>query len=174
MMTDAVGTVSDPGAGAEFSAYVGQLAVEQDARKDSLEKRGLAVITTSGTLVTLLFGLVTLLTRSDEYVLPQSVHDLLGWALVAFVMAALLALLTNLPLNYANIDVAQSTAVFQGHWDDSQSDGRRRVVATRLKVLETAQSRNKLKGWLLLVGMLAEVAAVVLLSLAVGEVLRSS
>src|SRR4051794_38201016 len=73
----------------------------QDKRKASFEQRGLAVITTSGTLVTLLFALAALSTKeADTFSLP---HGAKVWLLIAlgfFFVSALFALLTNAPLVY--------------------------------------------------------------------------
>ena len=51
---------SDTRGRAIYSDYIKEQLDAQEARKISLEQRGLAVITTSGVLVTLLFGLTAL------------------------------------------------------------------------------------------------------------------
>ncbi|MFZ1926007.1 MAG: hypothetical protein WAU42_07680, partial [Solirubrobacteraceae bacterium] len=77
---------------AEF--LVGELA-EQDARKASFEQRGIAVVTTAGTLVTLLFGLAALSTSvAKAQQLSGATKTALAYALVLFVASAILALLT--------------------------------------------------------------------------------
>lgn len=66
----------------------------QDQRKASFEQRGLAVITTSGVLVTLLFALAALSTkRATTFVLPHAARTWLFVALVLFFLSALAALL---------------------------------------------------------------------------------
>src|SRR5204863_5652630 len=53
--------------------YLNDQLARQDARKVSLEQRALAVITTSGALVTLLFGLAALSSkRAATFTLPGS------------------------------------------------------------------------------------------------------
>lgn len=54
-----------------YAAYVNEQLAAQDSRKTSIEQRGIAVITTSGTLVSLLFGLVAVLTAADDYQYPE-------------------------------------------------------------------------------------------------------
>src|SRR5215207_5830795 len=81
-----------------YAKYIDEQTAAQEARKTSLEQRGLAVITTSGALVTLLFGLTALSVRPDSrFVIPDVAAALLVVALAFFVLAALLAIVTNLP-----------------------------------------------------------------------------
>lgn len=55
---------------------VGLLAEERE-RKKSIEQRGLSVVTSSGTLATLLFALAVLVTGSKGFQLPGSSRQLL-------------------------------------------------------------------------------------------------
>jgi len=161
-----------PPAGPEYAKYVEQLVTEQDARKTSIEQRGLAVITTSGTLVTILFALVALLTKAADYHLPVKARGPVGVALIGFVVAGVLGLVTNVPLKYSNIDLSDPDKLFWDHWDSGQSDAQQRIIGTRLNILGQAQANNGRKGWALLTAMSFEVAAVIALSIAVSEILR--
>ena len=88
----------EPGGRAIYADYIKEQVEAQEARKLSLEQRGLAVITTSGVLVTLLFGLTALtVRRAATFDIPNTAAGLLVGALVFFVLAALLAIITNLP-----------------------------------------------------------------------------
>lgn len=173
-MTGTVVSPSADGAGAEFATYVQQLATEQDARKASIEQRGLAVVTTSGTLVTVLFALVALLTKTPEYKLPVQAHGTLGLALVLFVVAAVLAVLTNVPLAYRGADLSDPQSALWDHWSKDRGYALQRITATRVVVAARAQAVNGVKAWLLLAAITAEVAAILVLAVALGEVLRHS
>lgn len=157
----------------EYSKYVAALLAVQDGRKASLEQRGLAVITTSGTLVTLVFGLVAVLTKANNYKLPDSAHGWIGAALIAFVIAAILGLVSNVPLNYGGADF-DDEQTFKAVWEDEPVVARRRVTETRLEDYRQAQKWNGFKAWVLVAGMGFEVVAVILLSIAVGNILHSS
>lgn len=159
-------------AGPEFAEYLKQLSQEQDARKASIEQRGLAVITTSGTLVTLLFGFVALLTKAANYELPRQASGPLAVALVAFVVAAILALLSNLPLSYKGADLTDPNKAVWNHWDKGRADAVQRIAATRLNFVKTAQRINGFKAWVLVAAMGGEVVAVVALTIAMGEVFK--
>lgn len=161
-------------AGPEYASYYETLVKSQDDRKTSLEQRGLAVITTSGTLATLLFGLVALSSKSDNFRLPVQANGPLAIALTAFVCAALVALVTNAPLRYENVRISDPQKELWDHWDKGKDYALERITATRLNVFRQAQKLNDFKAWLLIVALLFEVVAVVSVALAVREVLVHS
>lgn len=159
---------------AVYSGYIKDQLVEQDARKESIEKRGLAVITSSGTIVSLLFGLVAVLTSADGYTLPSDAEPWLIAALVAFVLAALAGIVTNVPLLYLAVKPPQLRRLVDDFWADGPETAEKRVAATQLKVLARAKSMNAAKGWILVAAVLAQLSAVVFLALAVRVVLTNS
>jgi hypothetical protein len=76
---------------AGLAIYCGLLRDEltaQDARKESFERRGLAVVTTAGALATLLFGLAALSLTGQMHPLPRDSKELLVAAVVIFVVVA--------------------------------------------------------------------------------------
>jgi hypothetical protein len=86
--SDATPTIEDSGVGV-YGAFVDAELRAQDLRKSSFEQRGLAVVTTSGVLVTLLFALAGLSTKSEPtFALPHTTRLWLVSALIVFVIAA--------------------------------------------------------------------------------------
>jgi hypothetical protein len=168
---------ADPGAesgGAIFAKLFDDLLTAQEARKSSIEQRGLSVITTSGALVTLLFGLVSLITKSQTFALPKAAHGPIGIAIGFFVCAAILGLLTNIPLFYMTVDPKGLQAIIDRRWQERKASAELRVAATQQKLIERAQSVNSIKAWILVAAMSLEVCAVLLIGIAVGTVLRSA
>jgi hypothetical protein len=162
----------EPGGRAIYGAYIKEQLDAQEARKVSLEQRGLAVITTSGALVTLLFGLTALtVKREATFDLPGTAAVFLAAALVFFVLAALSALVTNLPRSYEGVTVDALRAAVRDRWDDSEATASRKVALTRLTVLASAKTVNNQKGLALLGGMVSEIIAVALVGVAMGFVL---
>jgi hypothetical protein len=154
-----------------YAAYIKEQVEGEEGRKSSLEQRGLAVVTTSGVLVTLLFGLTSLnVRRATTYDLPDSAARLLVIALVCFVVAALLALITNLPLRYQGATVDGLRAGVNDRWDDSERLASARVAKTRLNVLEAARRNNGLKSRALLSAIGFEILAVALVGASVAIV----
>ena len=142
-------------------------------RKTSLEQRGLAVVTTSGALVTLVFGLTALSTQGQQtYEPPPGFNSLVATALAWFIAAAFLALLTNAPLpGYAGVRPSDLLSALRANWNDNESDARARATVTRLNILEAAVRMNNIKAYLLILSILFEVVAVVFVALAVRKIL---
>jgi hypothetical protein len=155
-----------------YSAYIKEQLAAQETRKASIEQRGSAVITSSGALVSLLFGLVTLTTRSTTYELPEGAKSWIFAAMASFVIAAIAAIITNTPLFYSGVKTSDLQQALRGSiWNDPPPIAEKRIAATDIKVLRTAKSRNTFKGFALLGAVVAEVLAVLFLALAIRVVL---
>ncbi|MGH3040254.1 MAG: hypothetical protein ACRDNG_00655 [Gaiellaceae bacterium] len=160
------------GGGAVYAEYIKEQVDAQEARKVSLEQRGLAVITTSGVLVTLLFGLTALsVRRASTFVVPDAAAGLLVAALVFFVLAALLAILTNVPRSYEGVTVEALRKAVKERREDTEAVASEMVALTRLKVLASAKKNNDFKGNALVIAMACEILAVALVGAAIGFVL---
>ena len=164
-------TIDLQGSGEQYVAYLEQLSEEEDARKSSLEQRGIAVITTSGALATLLFGLVAVFTKAENFSLPSAASAALAVALVAFTVAAIAALLTNIPMAYVAPMIGDPEKDFWPHWEKGAGDAMQRVAGTRLKVVKSAQDTNGRKARRLFVALCAEVMAVIAVAVAVAIIL---
>jgi hypothetical protein len=154
-----------------YAAYIESQLRDQEARKGSIEQRGVAVITTCGTLVSLLFGLAAVLTGVEEYELPSAAEPWLYAALIAFVMAAITGIVTNLPLFYVGVRVDDLRGAVKNRWNESPQDAEQRVAATQVKVLARAKTLNTVKGFFLLAAIIAEVFAVIFLAVAIRAIL---
>jgi hypothetical protein len=130
------------------------------------------VITTAGTLVSLLFGLAAVVTSQKGFKVSDSARGLLLVGVGFFFVAAVAGLVANIPLRYREVDPASLRAlVVPEHWDAPLSPGERNAASARLEVLERAQRANELKGRLVLVAFAAEVVAVGFVAAAVGVIL---
>lgn len=147
----------------------GQLA-EQDARKASFEQRGLSVVTTAGTLATFLFGLAAFATTKKIHPLTHDAKTALIVALIAFGVAGVLALLTNLPIGY---DVPKSDSIMslvEKNPPDTETVARQKLAEVYARMATDAKQKNGLKGWLLFCALLIEVIAVGAVAVAVATV----
>lgn len=148
-----------------------ELAAE-DARKDSLEARGVAVVTTAGALVTLLFALSALSTKEEAtYELSDFASVVLAIALVLFVGAAIVALLINRPMDYIGAKVDDIDALLKSKSPSTSEEARTDVAFARLTELRSARAVNGKKANLLLVAMGFEVGAVLAVAVAVVSIL---
>lgn len=160
-----------PAASAIYGTYLKDQLATQDARKTSFETRGLAVITTSGTLVTLLFALAALSTKREAtFVLPDAAQSwLVNGALPLFFLAAVAALVTNAPLVYqaADPDDIESLLGASGTAEEAERD----VAYARVAELRSAKQKNGVKGWVLVFAMFCEVLAVGCVAIGVSHII---
>jgi hypothetical protein len=155
-----------------YGDFVKDELAAQDQRKTSFEQRGVAVITTSGALVTLLFALAALSTKEAQtFVLPDSARSWLNVALVLFVLAAVAALATNVPLSYQAVDAAAIKDRLKAVPVKGADEATKDIALTRVKALRDAKLKNSIKGWLLFAGMGFEMLAVGCVALAISHVL---
>jgi hypothetical protein len=162
---------STPTAATAYGEYLKDELTGQEARKSSFEQRGIAVVTTAGTLVTLLFGLAALSTTASKADrLASEEKEFLAIALVLFVASALLALATNFPLKYEGPEPADIQTHLEA--DETVAQAQLEVAYTRLEILKVAQEKNTWKGNLLFAALLVEVAAVAFVGIAIFDVIN--
>jgi hypothetical protein len=159
-------------AGAVFAEYVKEQFELEDKRRASLETRGTGVITVSGTLVTLLLGIATLVTRGPQFVPSQELKQRLTWALVALAISSIIAIGTTLPLAIHTVDAARMGTEFRGRWGATADAARKTTTMTQVQDLASLQRVNSIKSLLLLAAVAVQGAGVVLLAWSVTEVLR--
>lgn len=157
-----------------YATFIKAQVDAEEARKTSIEARGITIITTSGALVTLLFGLSALFTGAEGYVPPGEVDDLLYGALALFVLAGLAGLVTNVPLLYENVKPTELQRVVRDLWADPSDRASKRISATYVKFVYRAQKLNQIKAYVLLFGLLFQIVAVVLVALAVRSILSAT
>jgi disulfide bond formation protein DsbB len=155
-----------PDDGNIYGAYIKSLLDHEQDRKSVLEAKASAVITTSGALVTLLFGLVAVVTGATNFKLPETSRGWLIAAVLLFVIAAGLGIMT------ANTPVPYGQATFQADqlqqaWSQPASAARENVAKAQLELIPVAAQKNNLKVKLVISATLAELLALVALAVAV-------
>ena len=158
---------------AVYGPILSEMVKAQDVRKTSIEQRGIAVVTTSGTLVTLLFGLVSVLTKDSSFHLPRPSRLWLSVSLPLFIASVVLALAVNVPFSYRDFLIAGLKKQLPSEWHGGKDEAEGRVAETRLEILEHNQRINNFKGWILAVAFLFEVLAVSAVALAVYPILSA-
>lgn len=156
-----------------YDELITALLTEERERKQSIEQRGLAVVTSSGTLATLLFGLAALVTESDSFQLPDSAKTFLIAAVMSFGFAGVLAIFTNKPLRYAEPgrDWLMKLVAPQV-WDrTTRALAARRAAEARIQSIVSFRDKNKEKVRLLTAAITLQVIGVAALAVAVLVVL---
>jgi hypothetical protein len=154
-----------------YSDFVKALVDAEATRKTSIESKATGVITTSSALVTILFGLVAVITSRTTFRLPVSAHGWLVGAIAAFVVGAALAILVSFPLPYGQTTI--TVANLQAWWGDSANQAEAAVAGVRLRSLRAARSNNALKAAILSLASGAELIGLVLLAITVLKILSA-
>jgi hypothetical protein len=148
-----------------------QLAVER-ATKTSLENRAVAVITGSGALVTLLFGLAAVVVPRAGFRLTLAPRVLLVAAVVAFIVAGLFGIYMNAPMRQYEVEPdSLYKLVTSDEWPRPGEEARRQLAAAKLEVLVEARKDNNAKARVLGFAAGAQAVAVVLTAGAVAATL---
>jgi hypothetical protein len=119
-----------------------------------------------------LFALVGVATASKNFSLPTTAHGYLIASIILFAAAVTIGILANLPFFYKQ--AAPTAEGLADVWDYSSPDGQAYVIATRLKVLESARHSNAVKSWLVLLAGIAQLAALIVLVFGVLAILRAN
>jgi hypothetical protein len=160
-----------PSAPALYGGYLRVQLAEQDARKASFEQRGLSVVTTSGALATLLFGLAAFTaTKKSHDHLPHDARLALVVALILFVVAGILALLTNLPVAYEVPSAEMILNLAERDPPHTDVEAQRELAKVYARIVKDAKQKNGQKGWLLFGALLFEVGAILAVAVAVALV----
>ena len=156
-------------AGAAYGELIQEQLEEERSRKQSLEQRGLAVVTSSGTLVTLLFAIGALATEGDGFQLPGASKVFMILALTGFAAAGIFGILTNKPDYYEEVNAAwlrKTLSPIAWEYKDSAL-GQRRSAEARISSIESFREKNKKKVKLLIRAIACEVTAVALVALGI-------
>jgi hypothetical protein len=137
-----------------------ELDTEQ-AATDALQSRGLAVISTAGTLVTLLFGLSAVATTAQHFKLPAAAKPPLYAAAVLLVAAAIAGIATNAPRGSKLTALQRLRPLLESpYWEYPAGPARREVARTQLAVAEAARAGNRIRSRFLLAGIILEIAGI--------------
>lgn len=158
----------------EFLAALAKEQLQNDRQtRSSLVQRASLVITTSGTLVTLLLGAAALVTKSQSFTAPCYVLIEITVAVALFVLAALVALAVNWPWSQRVVKVNfLKRTTYEDDWEQPTSlaircDAHDDVVSA----LESYRKTNRWLGWGLMAALAIESGAVVVLALSVLQIL---
>jgi hypothetical protein len=164
-----------PLAGDVARDFIAEELASERGRKASLEARGLAVITTSGTLVTLTLALAAVITEASDFSPSALTRWLLGAAAAFFVLAAAGGILSNSPAPYYRVE-PESLSVFMtaGVWVEEGTDAKRELTTARLIELQDARARNERKARIVALAMGLQGVAVLCTAAAVVGLLLES
>jgi hypothetical protein len=136
----------DGGGSLSRADLISQEWVREQGRKESLEKRGITAITTSGVLVTLIFAFASAVAKGHHFgtfTLPEKI--LLGIALLVFVVSAAFGVATNTPRNYGVLSIKLLAGdPNEPHTPDAPVS--KDVLEALVEALQVARERNDTKA----------------------------
>lgn len=149
---------------------------EERTNKNGLEQRALGVITTSGILATLVFGVAAFATQGRQLKLTLPDQLFLAFALGTFVLAALAALVAIAPRHYEEAGLARlQWRVDKEQWFlPDPAEGYRLDAQVEVDVLEASRKANGSKARWLFASVALDVMAIAFVATAVTLVIYGS
>lgn len=145
---------------------------EERSTKSALEARAIGVITSSGALATLTFALAALVTKPAAYELPGPARLVLGITLVAFMAAAVVAIIAARPGTYQEVSIdSLRSVVTEAAMGAPAEVGEPEIASVLVDIIARARQMNRNKARFLRRAVTLEAIAAVLLGVAVGIVL---
>ena len=130
-------------AGAIYAQVITKQLEREEERKTSLEQRGLAVISTSGVLVSLLLAITAVQNRNSSAATEVLVRIPLIVALVGFTLAAAFAVAVNVPRSYATLSTEElARMTTEQLWNGAPEGAARRVAESQVRETERARRVN--------------------------------
>jgi len=172
--TDGDATPSTPADAIElYSQFVAAELADKRSAKDSFERRGFQLVTTSGALLTVVFGLISLIARDDSLVIPSDARPWLYASLAAFVIAAVGGLVANAPMRYRAPTPAALRAAISGSHKHSAFSAHVRIAKSQTTALESYWLTNRWKSRSVTAAIAAQVVAVAALAVVIAYVVAN-
>jgi hypothetical protein len=159
---------SEEVAGPVIAQLIAKEVERTQAITASLQSRGLAVISSSGTLVTLLFGLSALATRAADFTLTAATKAPLIVAAVLLVLAAVAGIATNAPRQKHAIGLDGLAPLLDDEsWSAQAKHAVQATARAQLRIAKAAREANRTMARFLLAGIALEIAGVACITWAV-------
>ena len=194
------GSSGSSDASAVYGLYLQQAQADAITRKTTLEQKGTGIVTTAGTLVTLIFAIVSFVASHTGGSNPhQIIKSLLVAAAALFVTAAALGILISVPVAYGDIRPSflskkvlpkDATDILLGegkqntvspdfeNWgrlspffSETADQANWEIAVARVKILVRARRWNSRKALLVGIALTCEVAAMVCLTVGIHRLL---
>jgi hypothetical protein len=160
-------------AGTVLSGYLEAELSSEQARRESLERRGLALVTVSGALTTLLLAVPSALLGDRSITLSHSTRAVALVALAGLVLTAGTATSISLPRATRLVNTDSLLAAAGHMWWHVGDEALQRIFGTRAEQLRQAQLANDRRGRLLLAASICLAAAIAALAVLAGTLILS-
>ena len=168
----------EPGdvAGSVYGGIVKDQLAEERLSKASLEQRALSVVATSGASATLVFGLSAFAVQASKISLDPWQRDSILAAIAAFLAAAVVALIVQIPIPYReaspkNLDLWTKRAAWLS---TDVIEATREEAILGYYIIVRARRLNKYKARLLFAAVLFDVLAIGAVAVAVAATVMTA
>lgn len=174
-------TSNDPGpdvhpAGKVYEQLVGAVTTAEFDRKKTLEGRGATIVTTSTSLLTLIFALTVIVTGKEHLFRNDWAVKLLMASLVVFVLSAVIAIFVatyGTAYSLISIDTLEHLTDHENWQDRTEDDARRMWVSRQVNTIKTLRRGSDRKAKAVMWSLAAQVLAISLLSASVAIEIRT-
>ena len=153
--------------GVTYATFIeAELKLEYE-RRTTLDARGLAIVTTSSGVITLLLAVAVLFLGKDFELGPEAKWAVVG-ALALFLIAALFGLLANAARLYEVTHSDTLKEMTQAHWVDDEVDARNVCSYRNVVTLASLRDGNNDKSRQVSIAFWFQLAAITALAVALG------
>lgn len=143
-----------------------ELKTERD-RKSALDTRAASLVTTSGSLVTILAAVGAFVGKGADASFPRQALPLLVLALIAFTAASLAGIFSGWSRPYGVADIAPMKMMLNDRWADDEALARKEVAMANIAMVESLRSINRSKERFLRAGWISQIIALAFLTIVV-------
>jgi hypothetical protein len=140
-----------------------ELRNERD-RKAALDTRAASLVTTSGSLITILAAVGAFVGRDTKAPLPTQALLLLTLALIGFAFAVLAGIISGWNRPYRVADTESMRTMIRSRWMDEELLARVEVADVNVRMIDQLRAMNNGKEVYLRAGWISQVVALVLLT----------
>lgn len=160
--------------GQTFAAFIArELESERDRRK-VLDARGVAVVTVSGSLATLLAAVGAFVSGQEGFTLPPTAVVPLTVTLLAFAIAALCGLIATFLWAYKAATPRTLERMVTDKWPTTEVDARNVTARIDVQTIASLRKGTNIKAQLLVTALVFQVAGLAALAVAVHRVLQAA
>jgi len=157
--------------GKTYAAFIESELKAERERRAALDSRGLALVTTSGSLTTLLAAIGAFVTGRAGFQLPSASIWPLLLTLITLAAAAGCGLLASHNRPYRVADRGTLSAMTGARWSTHEVDARNAVASINAETVLTLRRGNNDKAYLLVAGLTSQLVGLLALGVAVGIIL---
>lgn len=157
--------------GTEYAAWVASQLQREYDRRDSVNSRAGAAVTSATGLVTLELAIVAF-ARGDKYIGSGSVLAAVVVAVLLLLLSAVAAVVAGLPWRYTVLDAGSITEMLTTHWVDTEVRARNTTAFFNLDELAGLRNGNSVKTRWLKWSFIGQTAAIAALSVGVVLIIR--